>query len=366
MKKSYALSSLCFLLLMGCGHLNTPKVPGVAIPQTEFRAKLVGFRGDQEDVEISTRRQRFRLHRKGKIFLGDLQPKGEVWILSAEARTFFHYTPQRESELFKSHGRPGATRYRDAVNASGVKVIDEVLAAFMSPCQAASRFSTHQGCEHTDSGPHLQSWTHTSYRRTDLRAGYKEVPITRHHSYDTSLGVLVAPSDSICLAHPETVSFDEGTFQVPPDYQELLSDKELRDPRFQYVGTPNMLPGRTMEGFMMFALDFPPPPDRPKWFYQQEKWWSHETKQKQVYIERAWARAPFDPHQVPFNVEYKFVVKKWDEKPEVGQLSWRESPRSLVFYGDHQLFRVSVSHPKLEKRLLPLCRSLLKRCHPEG
>lgn len=357
------LLSFCFACSGGGSGITRlkkqPKVPPVPVAETEFKATLA-WAGQQHPIEVSTKRQKFRLEKDGKVYIGDLEGK-LVWALNTESKTCFRYEKGRESSLFKTHGRPGATRYRDAVNGSMVgSAVAGVRQPFLSPCEAATKsLGQHRICNVVQAGPDLKRYTHEFHRRLSMQEGFKEKVSTTDHLYNTRLGVLVGGSYGHFLDIQEQ-ELPAERFQVPEDYRELLSDEDLADPRFQYIGKPDMVDGLELEPFMEFFLQYPPPPAEPQWIYQIEKWWVKGQSRKFMFIERAYPVGEFDPTQLPIKVDYKIQVEKWDETPEVGEFSYRHEKGPLTFYGGGQIIKLTAAEKTfgddvaLAKKLLEL------------
>jgi hypothetical protein len=350
-------------ILPGCS-LPTPVVPAAQAAPTEFRSTLVGY-GEKRAVEISTKKGRFRLEDKGRVLIGDLDRKGEIVVLSADTRTYFRSKFNKFAELLESHGRPAATRYEGAVNSSLIQVRDQVLAPMQGPCQVVARDRPHQDCQHTSSGEHLQNWTHTSHGRTSAQAGFKATQATLTHGYNTELGVIVSASEGPYLKSPEVVDLANDRFEVPEGYSELLSEDQLRDPRFDYLATPSSFSGSDWEGFMEFVNDGPPPPERPKWTYQKEKWWPRAGGQDLVLVERLYSYGRLNLDKLPLDQHFAFAVKAWDKTPEFGERCFRESPKSVVFAVHNQLFKIQVTQDSRIELIPQLAEALVARARKD-
>ncbi|MFA5504878.1 MAG: hypothetical protein WC314_03270 [Vulcanimicrobiota bacterium] len=357
---------LLFLLLpFGCNGPITskPKVPPVTTPKTEFRANFFDHDQQLDPIEISTVQGRFRLERDGKVFVGDLDPKGEVAVLNPEKRTYFQYQPTRFSSLFSTHDRPAATRYEGAVRSSGLRTVSERVAlAFRSPCDAATEWrQDHRICEWMESGPDLRTFTHEFFGRKSMREGFEKTRSSVTHVYNTKLGVLMDGPQGGYLRDIEIADIADDRFEIPPGYVDLVSDEVLRDPRFGYIGSFDMLQGVELEPFMEFVIQTPPVPAPPEWIYQKEKWWVKGDSSRWLFIERSYPLAHFDPRQVPFNIDHRFQVKAWDEHPEVGELSMRDPKGNLVFYGKGQLFKLTLPEEFFGDLEVELAEKLLSK-----
>ncbi len=358
--KSTTIAFALMATFTGCSGMTTSMVPAVKASPTEFRATLVGY-DEERPVEISTVKGRFRLVDGDRIFVGDLDPEGEVVVLGPKTKTFFRYRQGKFSELFETHDRPAATRYAGATNASGVQLMSQLLAPMRSPCEAASQDRTHQVCEHSEAGENLQSWSHTYHSRSSAQEGFKKYEVTVSHLYNTQLGMIVSASQGLYFRDPVIGEISGQDFEVPHDYTQILSDEELRDPRFGYIGSPSVFSGSGWEGFLELVTDQPPPPERPNRTYQKEKWWSKGDSPDIVYLERLYCHEKVDFDKLPLELHFAFPIKAWDEPTEFGEHSFRDGPTKLTFVAENQIFKINVLEESRAELIPKIAKSLIAR-----
>ena len=284
--------------------------------------------------------------------------------MNPKSKTFFRFEPKRYSSLFETHGRPAATRYEGALNASGIKSVrGPLLLPFKSPCDVAYR-NQHKVCEWKDTGPNERTFTHEYFGRKSARQGFDKRNSRSQHVYNTKLGVITGgPSGTYLFKNIEETDIEDSRFEVPDDYQDLMSDEALADERFQYTGEPNMVEGEELEPFMNFVSQAPPPPAKPDFVWTDENWWVKTDYQRKLSISRVYPLVDFDPTKVPFNIEHWIDVKKWDEKAEVGEYSVR-SKGGIVFYAKGQLFRVSAPEEHFGDEQLYLAKRIAEAAFP--
>ena len=358
---------LCFFFA-GCSGTRTPKKEVRPTPKTEFSASLSGVkRHGLCPVDISTKRNRFRLTVDDLVFLGPLKTEGEILVLHPKSRRYLRVRKGRLSELFETHNRTAANRYERAVILSSAEHRrKDVQSAFLSPCQAAApQPGQHQQCEMQPQGEDQQLWIHKGeFRRLSRHRG---LTTTKTHSeivFNTKHGVLVASENGFnrTMGGLEEKAFEDGHFELPEGYTEVLDDQELHDERFQGLGRGDMLKDLSLKGFKSGGTDFPGAPAPTEWIHQAENWWPHPAvsqRNPKFHLDRIFFFKPFDPDQLPINIDYKIKVEKWDDKAEFGERSFRESENSIVFFADNQLFRVRTPEGYSE-RLGELCQYLLE------
>ncbi len=355
------------LLFCSCSGLPTQPVARQAAPPVEFVAQLSGA-DERYPVEISTKKKRFRLEREGKLFLGSLDPEQrEVLVVDPKARTFFRADPKRFSQLFDTHDRPAATRFDGAINqvfAAGLR--DRVLFPFQSPCEAVGTTGSHQECLSAPTSGGLVIWTHKTKRITSPQDGLRKIETSVQYTDNPELGVLVGgPQNSIFFEQVEVKELPEDRFTVPDSFREMLSDEELRDPRFGYLGGPKLFPESQWTEFMEFERDIPPPPGSPMWTFQTEKWQEKGDgpSREMVWLDRLYSHRPFDPSKLPpGDGDHAFAnLKAWDPKAEAGTHSFREGPLSLVFTTHDQVFRIKVLNETMADQIPVIAKALEER-----
>ena len=356
---------LLTLLLCACSAPPTAKVPRKPAGPAEFQAKLVDG-GKRYPIEVSTEKGQFRLERDGKLYLGDLDTKsGKLLVIDPKSKTFFRADAQRYSQLFDTHDRPSATRYEGAANALLLTDLREsVHAPFKSPCETFSdTYGGHQKCVSQNTSGGLVSWTHTNKRVTSPQDGMRKVESTARYLDNPELGVLVGgPANARFFEQLQVKKLTEDRFTLPEGFREVLSDEQLRDPRFGYLAPSDLFPETQWTEFMDFARDIPAPPQAPLWTYQKEHWQERGDgpSREMVWIERLYSHQPFDPKKVVLaDVDHAFAnVKTWDKQAEAGSLSFREGPLSLVFTAHDQVFRIKVLKESMADQIPRIAKAL--------
>lgn len=355
------------LLFCSCSGPPTQPVARQAATPVEFVAQL-SRAGERYPVEISTKEKRFRLEREGKLFLGHLDPEQrEVMVVDPKTRTFFRADPKRFSQLFDTHDRPAATRFDGAINQLLVSDVREgILFPFKSPCEAVSVTGSHQECLSAPASGGLVTWTHKTKRITSPQDGLRTVETSVQHTDNPELGVLVAgPQNSPVFEQIEVKELPEDRFTVPDGFREILSDEELRDSRFGYLGGPKLFPESQWTEFMEFERDIPPPPQSPLWTFQTEKWQERVDgpSREMVWLDRLYSHRPFDPSKLPpGDGDHAFAnLKAWDSKAEAGTHSFREGPLSLVFTTHDQVFRIKVLNETMADQIPVIAKALEER-----
>lgn len=355
------------LLFCSCSGLATQPVARQAATPVEFVAKLSGS-GQRYPVEISTKKRRFRVERDGKLFLGSLDPEQrEVMVVDPKARTFFRADPKRFSQLFDTHDRPAATRFDGAFNqVFAADVRDSVVFPFKSPCEAVGTTGSHQECSSAPAADGLVTWTHKTKRITSPQDGLRKIETSVQFTDDPKLGVLVGgPENWPLFEQIEIQELSEDRFAVPDGYRERLSDEELRDPRFGYLGGPKLFPESQWTEFMEFERDIPPPPNSPLWTLQSEKWQEKGSgpSREVVWLDRLYSHRPFDPNKLPpGDGDHAFAnLKAWDPEAEAGTHSFREGPLSLVFTTHDQVFRIKVLNETMADQIPVIAKALEER-----
>ena len=326
-----------------------------------FQADLnPGASSGLEEVHYyaDTEAKKFRTTFDGIVLLGELSNGGALTYLDPDKKRFFVYKPNGSRELRKELGEIAAARHLSAWKSYEKNPARLIRKSFQTPCAlSAEGKNKHPLCETEKVDSSLQKWSHHK----------KNSPATIH-MYRSDLGVTTSGPDLPELENIQIVEKPEpGLFEVPKDFQNALSDEVLTDKFFDYLGSDDMIPGLAWSKYIEFS-DSPAPPSKPLWTYQMEKWSKQNTQAQSVFIRRAYCRQNFDPKNPPESYNDQFIkVKKWDEKPEIGDFSFQPGQDTIIFAKGRNIFSVSyttdltTSYPVIE-----VAKQVLKRAEERG
>jgi len=307
-----------------------------------------------------TKKKKFRTTFHDLVLLGDLSNRSPITYVDPVKKRFFVYTPDGSSELRKELGEIAEARYLGAWRSYEKNPATLIRKNFQTPCalNTSEKRDKHPLCETENLDGSLQKWSHHFKNSTS--------PVV--HMYRADLGVTTSGTYLPTLENIEIVEKpDPDLFEVPKGFQNALSDEVLADKFFESLGTNHMIPGMTWSKYMTL-VDSPAPPSKPLWTYQTEQWTKQNTQAQCVFIRRAYCRRDFDPKNLPDSYDEQFIkVKQWDEKPEIGDFSFRHGDDSIVFVKGRNIFSVSyttdltTSYPVLE-----VAKQILKRAEERG
>jgi hypothetical protein len=364
------LSFGVLLLLWGCQGPTPPASFPQRLAPFEMKGELMVAGGQLYPLWLSTKKDRYRLEKDGKVYIGPLKGAGDTLVLDQQTRTVFRYSPTRAREL-SSARTTAASRYTSAVRDSRVKDSQMLVRQlFGTPCQRATQqMGGHYDCQHQ--GNH---WIHRVQRRhNDLRSGFSSYTSVLEHDYDPQRGLIL---DEVRSTEPGTTSSSSGgvrvetskalpaqLFEVPAGYTEPLQLEKLEKDTRQPVGWPGMLSqNRPLMRAETYYEDSPPLPTQPRWSVLRERWIRSDSTRVVEVLQLATA-VPLTPEAAtsdpPRQVSWDFPVQEWSARSEVGDRSCRVADDTVVFQSQGVLFKVKVFPEKVAKeRLLPLCREL--------
>lgn len=357
---------LVLALLLGCNQ--APSQPAVPLAEMEITGTL-RLPDEEVGITLSTIKDRFRIEREGKIFIGSIKDRSWGIIVHPDSKRYYHFSQERYRALWDRHDEMRelrtaaiARRHDSAPAKASMSSARGLLGRILqSPCERMKgNFGGHTKCEF--SGEDLVVFHHEVSRRSAINAGYKKTVRTVEHQYDTKLGLLISEvHDSYRTSFQDikAVELDLSVFGAPEGYQEMLTDEVLEETTPEILGWESMVEGETLRCFPD-AMDHPSPPSPLQWVSLKEKWRvpGDRPPKLSVHIETFAPQRGQDLTISPLKVGHTTKATQWDSDTLVGERSFQKKENEIVFTQNGRLYSVGV-YPKAKAGiLLPVCRKL--------
>jgi len=318
-------------VLAGCsvGKITAPYQRQPTDPSFRVRgAYSLGSR--QGTLWLDGARQRARFDTPDSSIL--TRGKGFI-VIYPKRKTYFYYDPERQQRLEKARLIAERSRYYGAaLHSGGLGLNDEVKALLAHPCQRAQiRLGVHADCQHsnltTQVGP--QTWNHARTDYGSLQGGFQRRTTTLTHLYDPARGLVLEEDYQSSLGtgqrsfRPDQQPVHPSDFEVPPHFQEELTEAQLTAQALPAVGYDKMVSGALWKIIDNYHDDYPTgEPDR-HFAVTRERWYRGEfgsAQHQEILIWRLHAFRPLHLRQTgvlkKLNLQHllsgKFVNPKAD------------------------------------------------------